>query len=275
MTTEATFHSGCVATVWRYPVKSMIGEELDTIAVTERGLSGDRAFALVDSESGRIITAKNPRKWGDLFKFRSELPEETREAGAVPAARITFPDGPIATSADRDIDERLSERLGRRVRLTAAPPPAARAEGYWPDYDWLEQADETFQFDLPAGTFFDGAPIHLVTTTTLERLAAIAPKSCFDVARFRPNFVIECAGSTGGFIENDWVGRTILIGSDVRMLVARPTFRCVMTTLAQGQLPKDPDVLRTAVQNNQGNVGVYATVVRGGTVRRGDTVAFA
>jgi uncharacterized protein len=128
---------------------------------------------------------------------------------------------------------------------------------------------------LPAGTFFDGAPIQLVTTATLDRLAALAPKSCFDVARFRPNFVIECAGSPDGFIENDWSGRTVLIGSQVQILVARPTPRCVMTTLAQGTLPKDPDVLRTAVQNNLGNVGVYATVVRGGTVRRGDVIALA
>jgi hypothetical protein len=275
MTTEASFHSGSIAAIWRYPVKSMIGEELDTVAVTERGFRGDRAFAIVDGESGKIVSAKNPRKWGDLFAFRSDLPEGAHQAGPLPGARITFPDGSSATSADPDIDGRLSDRLGRRVRLAASVPPAARAEGYWPDYHWLEQADETFEFELPAGTFFDGAPIHLVTTATLGRLAELAPNSRFDVARFRPNLVIECAGSDAGFIENDWVGRTILIGSQVRVLVARPTPRCVMTTLAQGELPKDPDVLRTAVQNNQGNVGVYATVVRGGTVGRGDVAAFA
>jgi uncharacterized protein len=93
MTTEATIHSGCVAAIWRYPVKSMIGQELGTVTVTERGLWGDRAFGLVDSESGKIISAKNPRKWGDLFAYQSNLPEGTREAGPLPAARITFPDG--------------------------------------------------------------------------------------------------------------------------------------------------------------------------------------
>ena len=85
--------------------------------------------------------------------------------------------------------------------------------------------------------------------------------------------MIDCPGSPTGFIENDWIGRTLSIGSEVRVLVIRPTARCVMTTLSQGALPKDPDVLRTVVQNNQGNVGVYATVARGGTVRRGDAVA--
>ena len=110
MRTGASFGSGCVATIWRYPVKSMIGEELDTVAVTERGLTGDRAFALIDSESGKIISAKNPRKWGDLFAFRSELPEGTIQTGSVPAALITFPDGSSAKSSDPDIDERLSDR---------------------------------------------------------------------------------------------------------------------------------------------------------------------
>jgi uncharacterized protein len=275
MTTSASIDSGWIAAIWRYPVKSMIGEELDTAAVTDRGLHGDRAFALVDRESGKIISAKNPRKWGDLFAFRSDLPEGTHQAGPLPAARITFPDGSSAASADPDIDGRLSDRLGRPVRLTESIPPSARAEGYSPDHGWLEQPDTTFEFELPEGTFFDCAPIHLVTTATLDRLAELAPKSRFDVARFRPNFVVECAGSTGGFIENDWVGRTILIGSQVRLLVARPALRCVMTTLPQGTLPKDPDVLRTVVQNNEGAVGVYATVVRGGNVRRRDAVAFA
>ena len=176
----------------------------------------------------------------------------------------------------RDIDGRLSDRLSRPVRLTGSAPPSARAEGYWPDYHWLEQSDEIFEFELPAGTFFDGAPIHLVTTATVStRLASLAPYSRFDLERFRPNLVIECADSTGGFVENDWVGRTLLIGSQVRLLVTRPTFRCVMTTLPQGSLPKDPDVLRTAVQNNQGNVGVYAIVAQSGTIQRGDAVTLA
>jgi len=272
MVTSATVQSGCVSNIWRYPVKSMIGEELDAVSVTERGLLGDRAFALVDNESGRIVSAKNPRKWADLFAFRASLPGMTDQSGPLPAAQITFPDGSRATSAQPDIDERLSKQLDRPVRLSASAPPAARAEGYWPDYNWLEQPGETFEFDLPPGTFFDGATIHFVTTATLDRLKALAPTSRFDVARFRPNLVIDCAGISDQFIENDWIGRTLLVGSHVRLQVSRPTFRCVMTTLPQGDLPKDPGVLRTAVQNNAGNVGAYATVIHGGTIKRGDAV---
>ena len=272
MTGSGAQQSGSVSAIWRYPVKSMLGEELDQIAVTDKGLLGDRAYALIDDESGKVITAKNPRKWGDLFAFKAALTNAKDETGSLPAARITFPDGSSADSTERDIEERLSSHFKRPVGLTASAPQTAHAEGYWPDYKWLEQPDSLFNFELPAGTFFDCAPIHLITTATLKRLAAIAPKSRFDVTRFRPNFVIDCPDSPAGFIENDWVGRTLSIGDAVRMRVIRPAARCVMTTLRQSELPKDPDVLRTAVQNNQGNVGVYATVARGGTVRRGDEV---
>jgi uncharacterized protein YcbX len=270
-----TNHAGFVAAIWRYPVKSMQGEALKNVEVFERGVFGDRAYALVDGESGKVVSAKNPRKWGDLFAFRADFPEPGDQAGVVAAARITFPDGSSALAAQPDVDERLSRHFNRRLRLTASVPQGALAEGYWPDYKWLPQPGESFDFELPSGTFFDCAPIHIVTTGTLKRLADIAPQSLFDIARFRPNLVIECPDSTEGFIENEWIGRTLLIGDHVHMLLVRPTVRCVMTTLSQGDLPKDADVLRTAVQNNQGNVGAYATVVRGGTVRRGDAVAIA
>lgn len=272
MVTSATVDSGRVSSIWRYPVKSMVGEELETVSVTERGLLGDRAFALVDDESGRIVSAKNPRKWRDLFAFQASLPGTPDQSGPLPAAEITFPDGSRATSAQPDIDERLSRQLDRPVRLFASAPESARAEGYWPNYHWLEQPDATFEFDLPPGTFFDGATIHFVTTATLDRLKALAPTSRFDVARFRPNLVIDWAGISDQFVENDWIGRTLLIGSKVRLQVWRPTPRCVMTTLPQGDLPKDPGVLRTAVQNNDGNVGAYATVICEGKIKRGDAV---
>jgi uncharacterized protein YcbX len=270
-----TKHAGLVTAIWRYPVKSMQGEALEQADVSERGVLGDRAYALVDGESDKVVSAKNPRKWGDLFAFRADYPHSGDRDGAAPTPRITFPDGSSVLAAEPDVDQRFSRHFNRRLRLTASVPQAASAEGYWPDYNWLPQPDGTFDFELPAGTFFDCAPIHIVTTATLKRLAEIAPQSRFDIARFRPNFVIECPDSTDGFIENEWIGRTLLIGDHVRILLVRPTVRCVMTTLSQGDLPKDPDVLRTAVQNNQGNVGAYATVVRGGTVRRGDDVAIA
>jgi uncharacterized protein YcbX len=280
MASSESVPHGSVVGLWRYPVKSMRGEELDVAEITARGVLGDRAYALIDAETGRVVSAKNPRKWPNLFEFRSEVTEfraevtePTPASGPIPPARITLPDGATAATDEPGVEERLSAWVGRPVRLGAAPPEAPRIEGYWPEYDWLESPDAVFEVKLPPGTYFDCASIHIIATATLDRLRALAPQSRFDVRRFRPNLVIETAGGAEGFVENDWIGRTLAVGDEVRLRVSGPCPRCVMTTLSQGDLPKDPNVLRTAVQNNQGNVGVYAAVLRGGRIRRGDAVA--
>jgi hypothetical protein len=114
--------------------------------------------------------------------------------------------------------------------------------------------------------------IHLLTTATLDRLRELYPQGRFEVRRFRPNIVVQLASGEKGFAENAWIGHTLAIGTAVRLNITGPCGRCVMTTLAQGDLSRDPGILRTAAQHNQVNVGVYATVVRGGTIRRGDPV---
>jgi uncharacterized protein YcbX len=124
---------------------------------------------------------------------------------------------------------------------------------------------------LPPGTFFDGAAVHILTSATLQRLHAICPASRFEVPRFRPNFLIETVPESQGFVEDSWVGRTLNLGA-ARVRIDRPCPRCVMTTLGQGDLPQDLNVLRTAVQRNDGNVGAYATVIGCGEVRRDDAV---
>jgi uncharacterized protein YcbX len=263
---------GLLLAIRRYPVKSMRGEELDSAEVADRGLVGDRAYAMIDEQTGRVVSAKNPRKWGNLFEFHAAFLETVPQRWSLPAAEITFPDGSTATTDQPDIHRLLSGRLGRAVRLTAVVPQDARSENYSPDYEWLPNRDLVSEFALPAGTFFDCALVHMVTTATLKRLGSLAPNSRFEVPRFRPNFVIALAGEADEFAENNWIGHTIRIGDDVQLRVTEPTARCVMITLPQGELPKDPGILRTAVQNNHGNVGVYASVVQGGHVRRGDGV---
>jgi len=263
--------TGAVVGIWRYPVKSMMGEELNATEVTERGVLGDRALALVDAENGKVVSAKNPRRWPNLFDFRAAYVEPPPDAHILPPARITLPDGETVTTDAMDVEPRLSCSLGRTVRLTRSGFEGARAEGYWPDHDWLAQRDETFEFLLPAGMLFDSALVHLITTATLDRLRSIAPVSRFEPRRFRPNFVIQPADGVTGFAENGWIGRTLRLGN-VLLQISGPSPRCVMTTLSQGDLPKDPGVLRTVVQQNDGNVGVYASVVRGGLVHRGDDV---
>src|SRR5919109_2756112 len=139
----------------------------------------------------------------------------------------------------------------------------------------LDYRDTVTDFDLPEGTFFDCAVVHVLTTATLERLRVLYPQGRFEVRRFRPNIVVETANGVHNFVENALIGHTLAIGDAVRLSITGPCPRCVMTTLAQGDLPKDPGILRTAAQHNSANVGVCAEGLRGGTVRRGDNVRLA
>lgn len=265
---------GSVASLWRYPVKSMAGEELSAIEVTKSGLLGDRAYALLDSADGKAATAKNPRKWPTLFGFRAEFVEPPRIGAPVPPVRVTMPNGAETTSQQADVNQVLSRALNRAVTLNAAglEHVGVQAEDYWPDMDGLDFRDTVTDFTLPAGTFFDGAPVLLLTTAALARLHELYPQGRFEVARFRANIVVTPASDEPDFVENAWIGRTLAIGEAVRLRVTRPCGRCVMTTLPQGDLPEDLGVLRTAAQHNKANVGVYATVERGGAIRRGDVV---
>jgi uncharacterized protein len=276
---------GSVVALWRYPVKSMMGEELSAAQVTDRGLVGDRAYALIDSSDGKVASAKNPRKWPDLFDFRAAFVESPLDPTQMPPVRITLPDGRLLSSTQGDLNPMLSGVLKREVSLEAAErgqqeviestfpnPWAAKAEEYWPDMEGLDYRDTVTDFDLPEGTFFDCAVVHVLTTATIDRLRELYTQGRFEARRFRPNVVVQTTDGVKDFVENAWIGHTLAIGEQVRLNITGPCPRCVMTTLAQGDLPKDPGILRTAAAHNQVNVGVYASVVRGGTVRRGDAI---
>ncbi len=273
MSNAAQIEFGSVVALWRYPVKSMMGEELNATEVTDRGLLGDRAYAVVDTSDGKAATAKNPRKWPRLFDFRATFVEPARPPAAkLPPVRIALPDGTTVTSDQDDLNQILSKALNRGVTFRAAQRGAVNAEEYWPDMEGLDHRDTVTDFTLPEGTFFDVAMVHLLTTATLDRLRELYPQGRFELRRFRPNIVLQLASGEKGFAENAWVGHTLAIGTAVRLNIIGPCGRCVMTTLAQGDLPMDPGILRTAAQHNQVNVGVYAAVERGGTIRRGDPV---
>ncbi|MDT4933002.1 MAG: uncharacterized protein QOK11_894 [Pseudonocardiales bacterium] len=284
MTLPARDPVGAVVTLWRYPVKSMLGEELDSSTVTERGLLGDRSYALVDSSDGKVASAKNPRKWPRMLEFRAALAADADRGGSPPGVRITLPDGDSVTSSQADHDERLSRALDRAVTLEAAEPSdhqpdaapsqarVGTAEEYWPDMEDLDYRDTVTDFDLPEGTFFDAAAVHVLTAATLDQLREFSPGGRFEVRRFRPNIVVDTSDRSSGFAEDAWIGHTIQIGDQVRLSITGPCSRCVMTTLAQADLPKDSGILRTAAQHHGVNVGVYASVAHGGTIRRGDPI---
>jgi MOSC domain-containing protein len=226
---------GSVVSLWRYPVKSMMGEELPVSEVTDRGLLGDRAYAVVDASDGKVASAKNPRKWPRMFEFRAAFAAPLSPVLALPEVRVTLADGSEVTSADPDHDKALSRAFGRAVTLEAADPARrdlagppipqprpATAEEYWPDMEGLDYRDTVTDFDLPEGTFFDCAVVHVLTTTTLDRLRALYPQGRFEVRRFRPNIVLDVPAESPGFVENGWIGRTIQLGEHVVLRVTEP-----------------------------------------------------
>jgi uncharacterized protein YcbX len=272
--------AGALARLRRYPVKSMLGEDLNDSLVTERGLQQDRGFALVHRETGRVASAKNPRLWRGLLQMSATVEQD----GGV---CITLPDGKLVRSSDADADEVLSGSTGQPVMLTDTPPSDATLERSRPDEVLGHDIDAEVGFDLgrvgaaaPAGTFFDFAPVHLVTTSTLARVAELSPSGAVDWRRYRPNLVLDTPAD--GFAEQQWIDRELHIGPDLVLRVIASTPRCAVPTLAHGDLPRDLDALRVPARHNRARpfpdmspepcVGVYAKVLRPGRVSVTDSV---
>ncbi len=255
-----------IASLWRYPIKSMMGEELRSTMVTEKGIHGDRTSALIDIDTGKIVSAKNPKMWPKMFSFHSRYDD----LGNSNNIRITLPDGTMVNSNDENANSILSTALDKKVKLISQVPNNPQLEEYWPDIDELNNRDLVTDEDMPKGTFYDLAIIHLLTTSTLNELSRLYPEGRFEARRFRPNIIINT--EQDGFVESNWVGKTILIGDEVKLKITDHCTRCVMTTLEQGDLPKDTNILRTAAQHNNTHVGVYAEVIKVGTIKCNDAV---
>jgi MOSC domain-containing protein len=278
--------AGSVLSVLRYPVKSMMGEELTVADVTESGLIGDRAYALIDNATGKIASAKNPRKWARLFDCHASFVEPPRKGHPVPPVWIMLPDGSNITSDQPNANAVLSRFFEREVTLAKTAPESPALEEYWPDVDGLAHretvTEESIALSSPKGSFFDYAVAHVITTNTLNRLRELYPQGRFEARRFRPNVIVAVGKSEPDFVENAWVGLSVEMGQSLVLKVSNPCPRCVMTTLPQADLPQDHGILRTVAQHNQPfvpalgtampSVGVYANVLRSGTVRRSDPV---
>jgi len=277
--------SYAISSLWRYPVKSMAGEEVEAVDVTAAGLTGDRAYALVDTANGKVGSAKSVRKFGGLLKSQARFVTPPATGAPAPPVRITLVDGAVCRSDQPDLDAVLAAAFGPQVSLVSAAPSGLMLEfaagtlgGKFAETTELPVASAA-----PPGRLFDYACVHLITTATLRRLAAEYPGGQFAIQRFRPNLVVEC-GEVSGFVENSWAGRTLAIGPDLVLNVSIPCPRCVMTTLPRTDLPLDPGILRTAAQLNKLDlgdfgslpcVGVYADVVKPGRIERGDPVRLA
>src|SRR5438874_6480519 len=290
---------GSVQEIWRFPVKSMKGERLDEADVTTGGIVGDRAYALVDVSTGKVVSAKSVKLFGGMLDCAAAFVEPPRPEGEMPAVRITLPDGTSVTSDSADADRELSGFFRRDVHLARSAPENFTVDQYHPDVEGADPAgnrDTVVEAKLgsalfakigapspvPAGSFFDVFPVSVLTTATIIRLNDLQPASRFDVRRFRMNVIVDTEDE--GFVENGWIGHALAIGDGVRLSVAMPDPRCVMTTLAQDELPGDTEVLRALVKHNRldlgplGNypcAGVYAVVGAPGIVRTGDRASVA
>lgn len=263
--------TGLIAAIHRYPVKSMMGEELNATRVGTKGLLGDRIFSVADPVTGKVASAKNPSKWPGLFSYRAAF-SRPLDPSALPPADITFPDGSTISTEDKQIEAKLSASLGKPVRFLAGAPASSTLEEYWPDIDGLARRNVVTDEAMPPETFFDCASVHFLTTATLDSLRGSYPLGRFETRRFRPNFVIQTPSELSGFPENAWDNKVLSIGDEVKLKITGPCGRCVMTTLAQGDLPSDTGILKTAAKYNKAQVGAYASVIQGGTVRVGDVV---
>ncbi len=225
-----------IASLWRYPVKSMLGEQCEHLDVGIRGVEGDRLFALRDA-SGKFGSGKSTRRFRQidgLFEFHATYDGEW--------PTIRFPDGRTMRGDDPDIHAVLSNVLGQPLSL----------------------AREASVSHLDAG------PVHLLTTAALAWLRKALPDAYVDSRRFRPNVVIDVPGATQ--VEHGWLGKVLSVDDSVRLRVSVTTERCGMVALAQDELPYDARVLRCITQDAALQFGVYAEVEVPGRIRCGDRV---
>lgn len=273
----ASTRVGQVRDLWRYPVKSMLGERRERLEVEARGVVGDRGYALWDHQARRVASAKNPRRWADLLRYSARFLSEPRPGAPWPAVAVrgpfAGPDAPEETlqSDDPALARCLSERLGRELTLLDQPPVGASLDHYWPPVEGRALWDATDELVLPAGTFFDSCPLHALSTATLAELRRREPGLDFAVERFRPNLLIDTGDATG-FVEERWLGAVLAIGDQLRLRVDQDCPRCVITTLAQGDLPEEMEILRATARHNRVVAGIRLSVLRPGPMAVGDPV---
>jgi len=275
-----------ITQLFRFPVKSMMGESCQTLAIGPRGAVGDRVWAVRDEVRGGI---RGGKKIPALMTLSAAFSGEVATEGSSPAV-ITAADGESCATEAQHINSWLSDKLNHEVSLWPLLPADA-LDHYRrgaPDSDDFEQElrdmfgrtkdeplpaleifAEVIEFECPPGTYVDAFDLLIMSQQSLDSLARTRPASNFDVNRFRPNILVDMPGSDADFPEEAWVGQQLSIGS-VTLEVVAPCPRCSMTTHGFADLPKDPGIMRALVQENAGNVGVYARVITPGSIAIGD-----
>jgi uncharacterized protein len=276
---------GTVDTIMRFPIKSLLGESLKECEIVASGLLGDRGHALVDPSTGKIASAKQPNLWRDLLGFRASTTSQTDPRS------ITVSDGAgnKIDLSDPDFDAKVSEWLGRMIKLINVRPTGIELNRARPDEVMAEGMDATVTQDVlaiaaaaPDGGFFDFAPLHVMTSASLEAIRSAAPAASIRAERYRPNIVIETPPSMV-FGENKWIGRKLRIGQSVSLEVIAPTPRCAVPMLAHGALPQSREAVAAINKLNKIEfpllgpgtfpcLGAYAKVITTGAISCGDRV---
>ena len=276
---------GTISGIFRYPVKSMLGEALEATDLGRDGIPGDRAWGVRDEARGDFYTGKRSAALRGC-RAAYAVGGQALRPGEVPEIRL--PDGSRLAADAADAAARVGQVVGREVTLWPVVAGAREARpnegvdlleemeammartGDEPRPDFSNPSPELLEVYARGGPFFDAFPISLLSQSALDSVAAVASDSQVDVRRFRPNLLVE-ASEPGRFPEQDWIGHRIRIGEAV--LAIRSTIvRCVMTTHGFADLPNDPRVMRTLVSEADGNLGVYATLEEPGSVRCGDAL---
>jgi uncharacterized protein YcbX len=268
-------NNASVLNIYRYPVKSMMGESMSEVNIGETGIPGDRSWAVRDEKRGGI---RGGKKIPQLMMLAAQ--------SGPTAPLITAPDGDSASASSEHINEWLSGKLNHPVTLWPLLP-ADQLDHYRrgaPDTEDLGQElravfgrlpdeplpdltgfEELLEFESPPGTYFDAFPISIMSLQSLNIMNQLAGESRFDVRRFRPNLLVDMPDNDQSFPEQALLGKTLSVGS-AQLQIEMTCPRCSMTTHGFDDLPRDTEIMRKLVNHCDGNLGIYASVQTPGQI---------
>lgn len=278
---------GAVHSIWRYPIKGMAGERVESAEITASGITGDRLMAVQDVARNEIQSCKfRPQ----LLQCKSAYTDAGNIASPI---KVSFPDGETLTVTAPEINQKISDLLGHESLLQEVRPASDRAfyrRHKKDEHTWLDELKATFAREpgeplpdldnLPAeaqefvslrGSFFLVSPLHIISTASIAHLRQLNPDANWDLERFRPNLVVETLPGSAGLIEQDWIGQRIKIG-DITIQCSEPAPRCGAVSQQQQSIDRDTSVLRTIVKEADQNLGIYGDLKHPGRINAGDEI---
>ncbi len=255
---------GTVESLWRYPVKSMRGEEMDEIFAGFSGVYGDRIFAFRSSASPKGFPYLTAREQREMLRFRPRFRYPDKAAAPVNLKEAEAM-GPGVTPVYADPTDLMVDVETPAGNTLAVDDPAL--------IDMLRTGiDDKHQLSLlrSARAATDCRPLSLLTVQSVQKLAE-ETESTVDKRRFRANIYLDLT-SAEGFAEDHFVGRSLRVGSKVILAILERDPRCMMITLDPDTGAIAPALLKKVAQAHSGMAGVYGAVLAEGMVRKGDPV---